>query len=83
MVTGRDTPVEVVDVANQSSSKTVPGTKGEPWTLGAWADYYHTAEQDRPGASTGRVYNIISYEVSGTELGKSIKPPKIVRCVRA
>jgi hypothetical protein len=71
-ITGHDTPVEVVDVANQGSSKTVPGTN-DPWTLGSWADYYST-----PSEAKSRIFNIISYEISGTKLAKQVQPPKIV-----
>ncbi|KAL7412846.1 hypothetical protein BDY24DRAFT_391284 [Mrakia frigida] len=69
---GPDTPVEVVDVANQSSSKLVPGTNS-PWTLGAWASYYDTPADKKPGT-----FNIISYEITGTPLAKMVKPPRIV-----
>ena len=70
---GPETPVEVVDVANQSSSKLVPGTN-LPWTLGAWASYYDTPADKKPGT-----FNIISYEITGTPLAKMVKPPRIVR----
>ncbi|ODQ50425.1 Clavaminate synthase-like protein [Saitoella complicata NRRL Y-17804] len=63
---GEDVAVEVMDVPTQSSS---PG-----WTLGSWADYYET-----PAAERDRVRNVISLEVSQSELAKDIVRPKFVR----
>ncbi|ETW85621.1 hypothetical protein HETIRDRAFT_407575 [Heterobasidion irregulare TC 32-1] len=63
---GRDTPVEVIDVASQSNS---PG-----WTLGKWAGYWSTES-----ASRDKVRNVISLEVSGTKLADEILPPRLVR----
>jgi hypothetical protein len=42
------------------------------WTMGKWADYFHCKERDR-------IRNVISLEISQTELGKRITRPKIVR----
>lgn len=73
------------DVATQSSSQ---------WTLAKWADYVlaqSTAENgeeeiQRPTVAkpdlkvpVGKVYNIISLEISGTELARQVKPPRLVR----
>ncbi|KAJ3517785.1 hypothetical protein NLJ89_g275 [Agrocybe chaxingu] len=63
---GEDTPVEVIDVASQS---TAPG-----WNLGKWADYVELDPSKRE-----KIYNVISLEISGSELGNMILPPKIVR----
>ncbi|KAF7295182.1 Jumonji superfamily protein [Mycena indigotica] len=63
---GEDVPVEVVDVATQSAS---PG-----WNLGKWADYVELEPSARE-----KIYNVISLEVSGTELGNLVLPPKLVR----
>ncbi|CUA72263.1 PHD finger and JmjC domain protein, putative [Rhizoctonia solani] len=63
---GADVPVEVIDVATQSTS---PG-----WTLGSWAEYYTTPEPNRD-----KIRNVISLEVSGTPLAEKISPPRLVR----
>ncbi|KAG9089737.1 JmjC domain-containing histone demethylation protein 1, partial [Ceratobasidium sp. 392] len=63
---GPDTPVEVMDVASQSTS---PG-----WTLGSWAKYYNTPEAERE-----KIRNVISLEVTSTPLAEQITPPRIVR----
>ncbi|KAG8701282.1 JmjC domain-containing histone demethylation protein 1 [Ceratobasidium sp. 394] len=63
---GVDTPVEVMDVASQSTS---PG-----WTLGSWAEYYNTPEAQRD-----KIKNVISLEVTGTPLAEQITPPRLVR----
>lgn len=81
---GEDTPLEVIgkspvhmyeclspdhfyaDVASQSTS---PG-----WNLGKWADYIELDPSKRD-----RILNVISLEISGTELADMILPPKIVR----
>ncbi|KAF9532383.1 jumonji superfamily protein [Crepidotus variabilis] len=63
---GEDQPVEVVDVASQSSS---PG-----WNLGKWADYIELEPSKRD-----KILNVISLEISGTELANMILPPKFVR----
>lgn len=54
------------DVASQSTS---PG-----WTLGSWVDYYNTPESMRD-----KIRNVISLEVTGTQLAEQILPPRIVR----
>lgn len=61
---GKDVPVDVIDVASQSE---ITG-----WTLSRWADYYHSSERDR-------IRNVISLEISDTNLAKQIVRPKIVR----
>ena len=56
------------------------------WTLGDWADYITnntSAQADalsskRPDQPRTKVYNVISLEVSGTELAKKVRPPKLV-----
>lgn len=63
---GEETPVEVIDVANQSAS---PG-----WTLGKWVDYFNSEPKDRE-----KIYNVISLEISGTPLANQILPPRLVR----
>jgi hypothetical protein len=54
------------DVASQSTS---PG-----WNLGKWADYVAL-----PPSKREKILNVISLEISGTELANMILPPKIVR----
>ena len=44
------------------------------WTLGKWADYYHTPMSERD-----KVRNVISLEISGTKLAEQVLPPRIVR----
>ncbi|PPQ63192.1 hypothetical protein CVT24_005737 [Panaeolus cyanescens] len=63
---GEDVPLEVMDCATQSAS---PG-----WNLGKWADYYELEASKRD-----KILNVISLEISGTELADMILPPKIVR----
>lgn len=57
-----------IDVATQSN---IPG-----WTLGKWAEYYDTEPTKRE-----KIRNVISLEVSGTELADQILPPRLVRDV--
>jgi len=54
------------DVATQSN---VPG-----WTLGKWAEYYNQEPSARD-----KVRNVISLEISGTELADKVLPPRLVR----
>lgn len=61
---GKDTMLDVIDVASQSE---ISG-----WTLSRWADYFHTVNRDR-------IRNVISLEISDTELANQITRPKIVR----
>ncbi|KAK2467117.1 hypothetical protein APHAL10511_001375 [Amanita phalloides] len=63
---GGETPVEVIDVATQSTS---PG-----WTLGKWAEYYTLESTLRE-----KILNVISLEVSDTPLAQTIIPPRIVK----
>ncbi|PSS30925.1 hypothetical protein PHLCEN_2v2550 [Hermanssonia centrifuga] len=65
-IVGEDTPVEVIDVATQSN---LPG-----WTLGKWAEYYDTEPNQRE-----KIRNVISLEISGTELADKVLPPRLVR----
>ncbi|KAI8977144.1 hypothetical protein BDF20DRAFT_873250 [Mycotypha africana] len=64
LVGGNDYPVDVIDVASQSELS--------GWTMGRWADYFHSEEKDR-------IRNVISLEISGSELAEQITRPKIVR----
>jgi F-box/leucine-rich repeat protein 10/11 len=57
-----------VDVATQQSSQ---------WTLNQWAEYVKTSTD--PENRPNKVYNIISLEVTGTELAKKVRPPTLVR----
>ncbi|KAJ7074402.1 jumonji superfamily protein [Mycena amicta] len=63
---GKQVPLEVIDVATQSASS--------GWNLGKWADYVELEPSARE-----KIYNVISLEVSGTELGDLVLPPKLVR----
>ncbi|KAJ2237540.1 JmjC domain-containing histone demethylation protein 1 [Coemansia sp. RSA 485] len=62
-IIGKDTPVSVMDVLTQEELK--------GWTLGDWAKYFHSDDRRR-------VLNVISLEVSDTELDKRIKRPRVV-----
>ena len=66
-VVGESHPIDVIDVAAQEE---LPGG----WTLGDWADYYHT-----PPARRRRVLNVISLEFSGTRLAGLVRSPRAVR----
>lgn len=61
---GRDTPVEVIDVATQSEVA--------DWNLGKWSDYFMSSRKDR-------IRNVISLEITNTPLGSTIQRPRIVR----
>ncbi|KAJ9092803.1 hypothetical protein QFC21_006679 [Naganishia friedmannii] len=86
---GRDTLVDVIDIATQSSAK---------WTLAQWAYYFKTGipptsttknaanggSKRTTGADTNppsinKVYNVISLECTGTDLAKLVRPPRLVR----
>ncbi|KAJ1989263.1 JmjC domain-containing histone demethylation protein 1 [Coemansia spiralis] len=62
-VIGEDVPVSVMDVLTQEEL-------GD-WTLGDWARYYSSCDRQR-------VLNVISLEVSDTELGAQIQRPRVV-----
>lgn len=57
-----------IDVATQSSSQ---------WTLKQWADYVRTGVD--PTGNSSKVYNIISLEITGTDLAKKVRAPQLVR----
>jgi hypothetical protein len=61
---GKDTLVDVIDVVSQ--------TETTGWTVSRWAEYFESTERDR-------IRNVISLEISETELSNQIKRPKIVR----
>lgn len=44
------------------------------WTLGKWASYYSTEPSSRE-----KIRNVISLEISGTQLGERVLPPRLVR----
>lgn len=56
------------DVATQQSSQ---------WPLEKWAQYVK-GRSDPNAASSSKVYNIISLEISGTDLAQNVRPPSIV-----
>ncbi|KAJ3217401.1 JmjC domain-containing histone demethylation protein 1 [Dinochytrium kinnereticum] len=62
---GRDRIVEVMDVATQSEKQ---------MTLDEWANYFTTPDDRKK-----RILNVISLEISGSELGNLVTRPKIVR----
>ncbi|GBE82582.1 Clavaminate synthase-like protein [Sparassis crispa] len=62
---GEDTSVEVIDVATQSN---IPG-----WTMGKWAEYY-----DLEPSARDKIRNVISLEISGTNLADKVLPPRLV-----
>ncbi|TXT09207.1 hypothetical protein VHUM_02681 [Vanrija humicola] len=65
---GPEKLVDVIDVATQQSSQ---------WTMAKWAAYLK-AKADPSAAGPSKVYNIISLEISGSELAQLVRPPKIV-----
>ncbi|KAF9257816.1 jumonji superfamily protein [Marasmius fiardii PR-910] len=66
LLVGENTPLEVIDVASQSS---VNG-----WTLGKWVEYFNLEPDKRE-----KILNVISLEISGTLLSDRILPPRLVR----
>ncbi|KAJ2046492.1 JmjC domain-containing histone demethylation protein 1 [Coemansia sp. S16] len=60
---GKDTAVSVMDVLTQDELS--------GWTMGAWADYFHSTNRRR-------VLNVISMEVSDTAFGAKIRRPRVV-----
>lgn len=64
---GHDTPVEVIDVASQSSSKA-------SWTISEWAEYF-----TMPKHKKKKTLNVISLEVTGTPLQAYVEAPQLVR----
>lgn len=56
----------MTDVATQSNQPN--------WTLGRWANYY-----DKEPAQRDKIYNVISLEISGTDLANKVLPPRMVR----
>ncbi|KAJ1017748.1 hypothetical protein NDA16_005067 [Ustilago loliicola] len=66
-VVGHDTPVEVIDVASQSSSKT-------SWTISEWAEYFDTPKEKKK-----KTLNVISLEVTGTPMQSFVEAPQLVR----
>ncbi|KAM0789651.1 hypothetical protein ACM66B_000453 [Microbotryomycetes sp. NB124-2] len=61
---GPDTPIEVIDVASQSSLA--------HWTLQQWANYYEDSSRDK-------IRNVISLEISETPFGDMVEAPRFVR----
>ncbi|KAG7086721.1 hypothetical protein E1B28_002655 [Marasmius oreades] len=66
LLVGENSPLEVIDVASQSS---VSG-----WTLGKWVEYFNLEPSKRE-----KILNVISLEISGTLLANRILPPRLVR----
>lgn len=66
-VIGHDTPVEVIDVASQSSSKV-------SWTISEWAEYFDTPKEKKK-----KTLNVISLEVTGTPMQSFVEAPQLVR----
>lgn len=62
---GMECPVEVINVVSQNGS---PG-----WNMGKWTEYYEDIE------SRDTILNVISLEISASELGRSIVRPTLVR----
>ena len=63
----RQANVDKTDVASQQSSS---------WTLQKWATYLKTAPQN---GEFRKIHNVISLEITGTDLAKRVRPPRIVR----
>lgn len=66
-IIGHDTPVEVIDVASQSSSKA-------SWTIAEWAEYFDTPKEKKK-----KTLNVISLEVTGTPMQAYVEAPQLVR----
>lgn len=66
-IIGHDTPVEVIDVASQSSSKA-------SWTISEWAEYFATPKEKKK-----KTLNVISLEVTGTPMQSFVEAPQLVR----
>lgn len=66
-IIGHDTPVEVIDVASQSSSKA-------SWTIAEWAEYFDTPKEKKK-----KTLNVISLEVTGTSMQAYVEAPQLVR----
>lgn len=66
LLVGEHTPVEVIDVATQSSSKS--------WTLGSWATYFST-----PSHLKRKILNVISLEVTNSPMEPLVEAPDLVR----
>ncbi|KAK4695214.1 hypothetical protein P7C70_g8595, partial [Phenoliferia sp. Uapishka_3] len=62
-IVGPETPVEVIDVASQQSTK---------MTLADWAAYYDSPKRDK-------VKNVISLEVTDSKLSEQVEAPQLVR----
>ncbi|ORY29669.1 hypothetical protein BCR39DRAFT_531569 [Naematelia encephala] len=74
---GPDVQVPVIDVNTQKSSQ---------WPLSRWAEYIYLRSHPVAQASNadmeilrGKTYNIISLEITGTDLAKRVRPPRLVR----
>ncbi|WVQ95175.1 hypothetical protein IAU59_002269 [Kwoniella sp. CBS 9459] len=69
---GPERMVPVIDVASQNSTQ---------WSLQRWADYLSSTSTGTSSSNSrsNKVYNIISLEISDTQLGRRIKPPLLVR----
>ncbi|KAK9702776.1 JmjC domain-containing histone demethylation protein 1, variant 2 [Basidiobolus ranarum] len=63
-IIGGTREVSVMDVATQSN---IPA-----WTMQQWSDYFNRPEKER-------ILNVISLEISDTDLALQIKRPRIVR----
>ena len=66
-IIGHDTPVEVIDVASQSSSKA-------SWTISEWAEYFDTPKEKKK-----KTLNVISLEVTNTRMQAYVEAPQLVR----
>ncbi|SNX87116.1 probable JmjC domain-containing histone demethylation protein 1 [Melanopsichium pennsylvanicum] len=66
-IIGHDTPVEVIDVASQSSVKS-------SWTISEWAEYFDTPKEKKK-----KTLNVISLEVTNTPMQAYVEAPQLVR----
>lgn len=62
---GPEERVEVIDVKSQNG-------EGKKWNMRRWADYYESSENKA-------VRNVISLEISQSQLGRLIRRPRVVR----
>lgn len=66
---GAEHDIEIMDVLTQN------GIKGS-WTLGGWRDYFMSEKKERE-----RILNVLSLEISDSEIGRSIGRPLYVEDV--
>ncbi|CED82141.1 F-box protein JEMMA and related proteins with JmjC, PHD, F-box and LRR domains [Phaffia rhodozyma] len=72
---GDQTQLEVIDVETAELSSSPPNST-KPWTLLSWRNYFELSPLEKESVG---LFNVLSYEVSDSPLGKLVNPPEIVR----